>query len=101
MPYQFDCPESWPDRACTQYPLDTFFPDPSDSKAVEEAQRVCRGCPALRRCASWAAKTPMTSCVVASVPMPNSSANPVYELAELRRIAADIPESPSIREEAA
>jgi hypothetical protein len=86
---QQDNPELWPERLCTQLPVDAFFPDDRDVRGIAQAQAVCRTCPMLARCAEWAAQTRLTHCVVASVKMPAYGVGASAELAELRRIAAD------------
>ncbi|MGW4597009.1 WhiB family transcriptional regulator [Streptomyces sp. NPDC004457] len=48
------------DGACTREDPDLFFPIGNTGPAllqIEEAKAVCRTCPVLQRCASWALET--------------------------------------------
>lgn len=91
---QQECPDSWGERPCTQYPVETFFPRRMDREGIAAAQAVCRACPLLARCARWAAapETEISECVVATVRMPDvhaSAAEVRRARARLLRVAAE------------
>lgn len=50
--------EDWRTRgACLTEDPETFFPHPSDLDGIEAAKAICRGCPVVEVCASYALDT--------------------------------------------
>ncbi|MGW6730201.1 WhiB family transcriptional regulator [Nocardia sp. NPDC055029] len=77
-------------RACNTVPTNVFFPEPTDQVTLARARGVCRECPVLRQCASWAgplvADRLITEAVVAGVLTPPPA---VKRYAVARAAAAD------------
>ncbi len=42
------------DEPCRQVPADVFFPDSGDNAGARAAANLCRGCPVLLPCLTWA-----------------------------------------------
>lgn len=86
-------PETWPEqRLCAEIATDIFFPEPGEREALRAAQAICRSCPALTRCAAWAAPLVaeglLTDAVVASVRLPAVGGARTEAVEELREVAA-------------
>ena len=95
-------PVVFTDRACRGVDQEAFFPAPRKLAARKPAQRLCRACPVLARCAAFAAAEAaagrISECVIASVYVPRfdrrSRAQRAAAVAELTAIAAGV----SVRE---
>ena len=86
-------PETWPEqRLCAEIPTDVFFPERGDREVLRAARAICRGCPALARCAAWAAPLVaeglLTYGVVAGVRLPEVGMRRTPAVTKLREIAA-------------